>query len=177
MSSPFVAEIRIFACNFAPTGWAFCNGQLLPISQNTALFSLLGTFYGGDGKSTFALPDLQGRAALEQGQSPGLSEYFLGQSSGSETVTLIQSEMPFHGHSTMAYDQGDPANLNTPDPLYALTRTSGGPGYTTTISNFVQFDVARAIGVSGSSFPHNNMQPYLVLNFCIAMQGVFPPRG
>ena len=98
MSSPFVAEIRIFACNFAPTGWAECNGQLLPISQNTALFSLLGTFYGGDGKSTFALPNLQGAAPLHQGQGQGLSEYFLGQQSGVETITLLQSEMPFHTH-------------------------------------------------------------------------------
>src|SRR5215212_10229621 len=98
MSDPFVAEIRIFAGNFAPTGWAECDGQLLPISQNTALFSLLGTFYGGDGKSTFALPDLQGSAPLGQGQGAGLSSYFLGQSSGSEFITLLQSEIPAHTH-------------------------------------------------------------------------------
>lgn len=98
MSSPFVAEIRIMAFNFPPTGWAQCNGQLLPLSQNTALFSLLGTFYGGDGKSTFALPDLQGAGAVEQGQGQGLSEFFLGQSGGSQFVTLLQSEMPLHTH-------------------------------------------------------------------------------
>src|SRR6202022_4228664 len=96
MSDPFVAEIRMFAGNFAPTGWAQCNGQLLPISQNTALFSLLGTYYGGDGKSTFALPDLEGSAPVGQGQGAGLSEYFLGQSSGSDTITLLNSEMPIH---------------------------------------------------------------------------------
>jgi len=176
MSSPFVAEIRIFAGNFAPTGWALCNGQLLPISQNTALFSLLGTFYGGDGKSTFALPNLQDSVPLGQGQSPGTSEYFLGQQSGSEFVTLIESEMPFHNHTTVAYDQGDPANLNQPNPAYALTRSSGGPGFTQTISNFVQF-APQAIAPAGGSLPHNNMQPYLTLTFIIALQGVFPPRG
>jgi len=176
MSSPFVAEIRIFAGNFAPTGWAFCDGQLLPISQNTALFSLLGTFYGGDGKSTFALPNLQDSVPLGQGQSTSGTEYFLGQQSGSEFVTLLTSEMPLHSHSIVAYDQGDPANLNGPNPAYALTRSSGGSGFTNTISNFVQFD-PRAIGVAGSSFPHNNVQPYLALTFIIAMQGVFPPRG
>lgn len=176
MSSPFVAEIRIFAGNFAPTGWALCNGQLLPISQNTALFSLLGTFYGGDGKSTFALPNLQDSAPLGQGQSPGTSDYFLGQQSGTETVTLITSEMPAHSHSTVAYDQGDPANLPDPQPTYALTRSSGGSGWTTTLSNFVSFDF-RAVGISGSGFPHNNMQPYLTLTFIIALQGIFPPRG
>ena len=99
MSSPFVAEIRIFCCNFAPKGWAFCNGQLMPISQNTALFSLLGTFYGGDGKSTFALPDLQGNAPMFWGQGPGLSDHFLGEASGVETVTLLESEMPLHNHA------------------------------------------------------------------------------
>jgi microcystin-dependent protein len=176
MSSPFVAEIRIFAGNFAPTGWALCNGQLLPISQNTALFSLLGTFYGGDGKSTFALPNMQDSVPLGQGQSPGTADYFLGQQSGSEFITLLQSEMPIHNHSTVAYDQGDPANLNQPSPTYALTRSSGGPGFTQTISNFVQF-APQAIGIAGGSLPHNNMQPYLTLTFIIALQGVFPPRS
>src|SRR6266568_5154656 len=109
MSDPFVAEIRIFPFNFAPTGWALCNGQLLPISQNTALFSLLGTIYGGDGKSTFALPNLQGSAPLGQGQGPGLSLYDLGQSGGSQTITLLTSEMPVHNHTLRAdgVDTGD----------------------------------------------------------------------
>src|SRR5918994_2247869 len=104
MSSPFVAEIRIFGFNFPPTGWAFCNGQLLPISQNTALFSLLGTFYGGDGKTTFALPNLQGAAPMQQGQSGGTSDRFLGEMSGSEAVTLIQTEMAAHSHALNAVE-------------------------------------------------------------------------
>ena len=115
MSNPFVAEIRMFAGNFAPTGWATCDGQLLPISQNTALFSLLGTFYGGDGKSTFALLDLEGSAPLGQGQLKGGSEYFLGQSSGTDTVTLLVSEMPVHNHNLNAHTP-DNADLLTPTP-------------------------------------------------------------
>src|SRR5688500_18738281 len=123
MSSPFVAEIRIFGFNFAPTGWAQCNGQLLPISQNTALFSLLGTFYGGDGKSTFALPDLQGSAALGEGQGSGLSEYFLGQQSGSEFVTLLESEMPAHTHGMLDHDI-DLGELNAPSPTRSLPQSA-----------------------------------------------------
>lgn len=176
MSSPFVAEVRIFAGNFAPKGWAPCDGQLMPISQNTALFSLLGTTYGGDGKSTFGLPDMQGNAPMNYGQSPGTSLYDLGQMSGTQTVTLLQTEMPLHSHTTMAYDQGDPANLNIPGPTLCLTRSSGGPIYDTTISNFADFDFA-AVGIIGSGQPHNNMQPYLVLYFIIALQGIFPPRS
>jgi microcystin-dependent protein len=122
MSSPFVAEIRIFGFNFAPTGWAFCDGQLMPISQNTALFSLLGTFYGGDGKSTFALPDLQGRAALAQGQGSGLSDYFLGQASGEETVTLLQTEMPIHLHNLMASNEDGTQGSLTDGIALALCR-------------------------------------------------------
>src|SRR5687768_16614903 len=122
MADPFVAEIRIFACNFAPTGWAQCNGQLLPISQNTALFSLLGTFYGGDGKSTFALPNLEGSVAVEQGQGQGLSEYFLGQQGGAEFITLLESEIPFHTHSMLADPDDLPeSNIATGN---AMTRSS-----------------------------------------------------
>ncbi len=175
MSDPFVAEIRIFPFNFAPTGWAMCNGQLLPISQNTALFSLLGTFYGGDGKSTFALPDLQGSAPLHQGQGPGLSERFIGEASGSEFLTLIDSEMPLHTHNVMAYPT-DPADVQAPSPAVSLARSSGGNAYLASPANLVAL-APQAIGVSGGSLPHNNMMPYLTLNFCIAMQGVFPPRG
>jgi microcystin-dependent protein len=175
MADPFVAEIRIFPFNFAPKGWAFCDGQLLPISQNTALFSLLGTYYGGDGKSTFALPDLQGSAAMHPGQGQGLSNRFLGEIGGSENVTLIISEMPFHTHTL----QGgvDPANLfgpNASEPTI-LTRANNGAPYSTTTSPVVQF-APQALAPAGGSLPHNNMQPYLTLNFCIAMQGVFPPR-
>lgn len=171
---PFVGEIRIVGFNFAPTGWAFCNGQLLPISQNTALFSLLGTFYGGDGKSTFALPGLNDMTAIHQGQGPGLSDRFIGEIGGSEFVTLLQTEIPAHGHQMMAEtgtaSQTSPANNvwsslsgRTPPPLYASTAdTSMSP---------------LATSITGGSLPHNNMPPYLTLNFIIAMQGVFPPRG
>ena len=173
MSSPFVAEIRMFACNFAPTGWAQCNGQLLPISQNTALFSLLGTFYGGDGKSTFALPNLQDSVPLHQGQGPGLSEYFLGQQGGAEFVTLLQSEMPFHTHNLGVFTVN--GLLLGPTPTGIITQTIGGTMFNTAAPN-VQMN-PNSLSVAGASLPHNNMMSYLVLNFCIAMQGVFPPRG
>ena len=173
MSSPFVAEIRIFGFNFPPTGWAQCNGQLLPISQNTALFSLLGTFYGGDGKSTFALPDLQGSAPIHQGQGNGLSDYFIGQQSGAETVNLLQSEMPVHNHFLTAYSD-DPADISGPTAAVELGLAQGLTPYRPQSDTAMRVD---AIGVAGSSFPHNNMMPFLTLNFCIAMQGVFPPRG
>src|SRR5512141_2576349 len=127
MSSPFVAEIRIFAGNFAPVGWAACDGQLMPISQNTALFSLLGTTYGGDGKSTFALPDLQGNAPMHPGQGPGLSLHDLGEMAGSETVTLLPSEMPVHAHAMRAAT--DPGDLNAPAPTRSLAASSGGFAY------------------------------------------------
>ncbi len=180
MADPFVAEIRIFPFNFAPKGWAFCNGQLLPISQNTALFSLLGTFYGGDGRSTFALPNLQGNVPLGQGQGPGLSDYVIGQQGGSPFVTLLQSEMPAHSHSFTA----STGNANVVDPTNALIAKGNwsfqGSGwlvvtYSTTAPN-TQMDLANAISIAGGSQPHNNMMPYLTLNFCIALQGVFPPR-
>lgn len=175
MSSPFVAEIRMFGFNFAPTGWAQCNGQLLPISQNTALFSLLGTFYGGDGKSTFALPDLQGAAPMNQGQSTTGTEYFLGQMSGSDTVTLLTSEMPLHTH--LAQGQNiDPAEVNAPSPTVVMGKSLGGSAYgPRSLGSIVNMSL-QATSITGSSFPHNNMMPYLTVNFCIAMQGVFPPR-
>jgi len=173
MADPFVAEIRIFPFNFAPKGWAFCNGQLLPLSQNTALFSLLGTTYGGDGKSTFALPDLQGSAPLHPGQGQGLSLYDLGQTGGSETVTLLVSEMPFHTHTLQAF--ATPDDLKEPQAGTVLTRNQNGAIYNTTISNFVQM-APQALSPAGGSLPHNNMMQYLTLNFCIALQGVFPAR-
>jgi microcystin-dependent protein len=180
MADPFVAEIRIFGFNFAPTGWAMCNGQLMPISQNTALFSLLGTFYGGDGKSTFALPNLQGSAAMHQGQGQGLSQRFLGEMSGGQSVTLLDSEIPVHNHGFNAVN----SNGGTPNPQGAAlargrfsTGTVNGPvGFYQTAAPNVNMGFA-AVGISGGSLPHNNMQPYLTLNFCIALQGVFPPRG
>jgi len=170
MADPFVAEIRIFPFNFAPKGWAFCDGQLLPISQNTALFSLLGTTYGGDGKSNFALPNMQGNAPMHPGQGPGLSLHDLGETGGSQTVSLLQSEMPAHTHSITAQtiDQGD---NRIPAPTLNLGNTQM---YKNAAPN-AQLDPS-AIGVFGGDQPHNNMQPYLTLNFCIALQGVFPPR-
>jgi microcystin-dependent protein len=175
MADPFVAEIRIFPFNFAPKGWAFCDGQLLPISQNTALFSLLGTVYGGDGKSTFALPDLQGSAAMHPGQGQGLSLRDLGEIGGTDNVTLLVSEIPIHTHGLLG--GVDPGNFFGPDPgePVILTRATGGQPWTTTIAPAVAF-APQALAPAGGSLPHNNMQPYLTLNFCIAMQGVFPPR-
>jgi microcystin-dependent protein len=175
MSSPFVAEIRCVGFNFPPTGWAFCNGQLLPISQNTALFSLLGTYYGGDGKSTFALPNIQGNMVLGQGQGQGLSDYFLGQESGAPFVTLLQSEIPVHNHLVEAVP--DPADQTTPQNNRSLARSKPGNVYqSTTNQNIVTMD-PNSTSVAGGSQPHNNQQPFLVMNFIIAMQGVFPPRG
>ena len=180
MADQFLAEIRIFACNFAPTGWAMCNGQLLSISQNTALFSLLGTTYGGDGKSTFALPNLQGSVPVDFGQGPGLSLYDLGQASGSETVTLLQSEMPLHPHSLNAVNSNagtaNPANAVLAKGNYDTGTQSGAVAYYTTDAPNVQMN-ALAVGMQGNGLPHNNTMPYQVLNFCIALQGIFPPRS
>jgi microcystin-dependent protein len=173
VSDPFVAEIRMFAGNFAPTGWASCDGQIMPISQNTALFSLLGTFYGGDGKSTFALPNLQGSAPMFWGQGPGLSLYDLGQQGGSQTVTLLESEMPFHTH-LMETASGDVAESSTATGN-AMARASLTV-YTATLSPLVQM-APQTLAPAGSSFPHNNMMPTLTVFFMIALQGVFPPRG
>ena len=176
MADPFVAEIRIFPFNFAPKGWATCDGQLLPLSQNTALFSLLGTTYGGDGKSNFALPDLQGNAAMHPGQGPGLSQRFLGQRGGSEFVTLLISEMPAHTHLPVnakgAGGQADPANLMWgTSNAQKLSANFYAPAIGTQTPMHPQ-----AFSITGGSLPHNNLMPYLVLRFCIALQGVFPPR-
>jgi microcystin-dependent protein len=171
---PFVAEIRIFPFNFPPKGWAFCDGQILPLSQNTALFSLLGTTYGGDGKSNFALPNMQGNAPMHPGQGPGLSLHDLGETGGSETVTLLESEMPSHAHLIEAKGTPPPANAGAPDPSAVLARSSGGTAYTAA-ANLGQMN-ANMIAPAGGDQPHNNMMPYLTLNFCIALQGVYPPR-
>jgi microcystin-dependent protein len=171
MSDPFVAEIRMFAGNFAPTGWATCNGQLLPISQNTALFSLLGTYYGGDGKSTFALPNLQDSAPMHPGDGAGLSQRFLGQQGGTPTVTLLQTEIPSHNH--IANAKTSLGNSQTPaDQTWA--GSNNAKQYVNTNPNIAMSPFALA--PAGSSFPHNNLAPYLVVTFIIAMQGVFPPR-
>jgi microcystin-dependent protein len=175
MADPFVAEIRIFPFNFAPKGWAFCDGQLLPLSQNTALFSLLGTTYGGDGKSNFALPDLQGRAPMHPGQGPGLSLHDLGETGGSATVTLIESEIPAHVHSLNG--QNSNANLNDPVGAVLARPFGGGKLYKTPGGANLVFQAAQSIAPAGGDQPHNNLQPYLTLNFCIALQGIFPPRS
>ena len=172
MADPFVAEIRIFPFNFAPKGWAFCDGQILPLSQNTALFSLLGTTYGGNGKSNFALPNMQGNAPMHPGQGPGLSLHDLGETGGSETVSLLESEIPSHSHALRA-DVLDIADTNVVSPTASFALSSGGTLYQAT-SNASLSD--NAVAPAGGDQPHNNMQPYLTLNFCIALQGVYPPR-
>jgi microcystin-dependent protein len=172
VSEPFVGEIRMFGFNFAPQGWALCDGQLLPISQNAALFSLLGTTYGGDGTTTFALPDMRSRVPVGQGQGEGLSPYVEGQAGGTETVTLAATQMPAHTHSVNASSSPaasdkpagrvlarSPSHIYTPEPD------------TSTVMN------AKMLGDAGSSEPHANIQPYLGLNFCIALEGVFPARA
>ncbi len=174
MADPFVAEIRIFPFNFAPRGWAWCDGQLLPLSQNTALFSLLGTTYGGNGTSNFALPDMQGRASMQPGQGPGLSLHDLGETGGSETVTLLESEIPSHGHGVNVANEG--ATLNTTGGnLMARPFGRGNNLYTTANTGLVAMN-ANACAPTGGDQPHNNLMPYLTLKFCIALQGVYPPR-
>lgn len=172
MADPFVAEIRIFPFNFAPQGWAWCDGQLLPLSQNTALFSLLGTTYGGNGKSNFALPDLQGRAPMHPGQGPGLSLHDLGEQGGVETVTLLSTEIPVHSHTLSAATTTAESYLPTGRLLGA---SQNATTWQTSTASLVPA-AAEAVGLAGGGQPHNNMQPYLTFYFCIALQGVFPPR-
>ena len=173
MSDQFVAEIRIFPFNFPPTGWAFCAGQLMPLSQNTALFSLLGTTYGGDGKSTFALPDLQGNAPMQPGQGQGLSLRDLGEMSGVESITLLQSEIPVHTHTLRAVSQ-DPADQQQPTPARTFATSQQANAFAPAASSVMM--APQTIAPAGGGLPHNNMQPYLTLNFCIALQGIFPAR-
>jgi microcystin-dependent protein len=171
VSDPFVAEIRIFAGNFAPRGWAFCNGQVLPIAQNTALFSLLGTTYGGNGQTNFALPDLQGRFPMMPGQGPGLSLRDLGEQGGSETVTLLPSEIPSHNHTLRATTAG---TTGTPSGAVIAAATGGPLVYGAPGDPVPMAD--STLGPAGSGQPHPNRQPYLALNFIIALQGIYPPR-
>jgi microcystin-dependent protein len=175
MADPFVAEIRIFPFNFAPRGWAWCDGQLLPLSQNTALFSLLGTTYGGNGKSNFGLPDLQGRTPMHPGQGPGLSLHDLGETGGEETVTLLESEIPTHSHTLMATNEDGTQGSLTADITVATS--VGGKLYQTNVSANLTSMNANALAPAGGDAAHNNLQPYLTCYFCIALQGVFPPRG
>ena len=173
MSDPFVAEVRMAGFNFAPNGWAFCNGQILPISQNTALFSLLGTNYGGDGKSTFGLPNLQGMVPMFWGQGPGLSAHDIGETAGTETVTLSVNELPSHAHTVTAGNV--PSTLKAPSADVGLTRSGGGNLYLTPPANLVPMAADNPARNAGDQ-PHNNMMPYTVLNFIIALQGIYPPR-
>ncbi len=176
MADPFLAEVRMVGFNFAPTGWAQCNGQILPIVQNTAVFSLLGTTFGGDGRTTFALPNLAGRSPLGWGTGPGLSPRTLGEQGGVSSVTLLQTQLPAHTHVPMA--SGQPGTATSPTgatwakaatgrqqtPMYAA------PGAATAMS-------PSALAPVGSGQPHNNLAPYVAVNFVIALQGVFPPRS
>ncbi len=173
MADPFVAEIRIFPFNFAPKGWAWCDGQLMPLSQNTALFSLLGTTYGGDGKSTFGLPDLMGSVPIHVGANqpgPGLSVYDLGETGGSDSVTLLLSESPAHTHNLTAQTV-DPGDNRIPAPNLNLGNTAI---YSTANASGTMDPSATSL--YGNSQPHNNLMPYLTLYFNIALQGVYPPR-
>jgi microcystin-dependent protein len=176
MADQFVGEVRLFCGNFAPNGWAFCNGQLLPIAQNTALFSLLGTNYGGDGHSTFALPNLQGAFPMHAGASagPGLSPRSTGQTGGSETVTLTTAQLPAHGHAMEAVPG---ASTGTPGAAVSLAPTSNGsPLYRAPDSTYLN-TAPSDLGASGGSGAHNNLPPFLALNFIIALQGIFPARS
>jgi microcystin-dependent protein len=171
MSDPFIGEIRLFPYNFSPRGWAFCNGQILSIAQNTALFSLLGTTYGGDGRVNFALPDLRGRAAVSSGQGPGLSAHDLGETGGEESVTLTETQMPSHSHH-MAVN-GASSGSNNPNNRY-VGRLSGGTGYAPTPNDRTLN--RGAITDAGGGQPHENRSPHLTLNYCIALEGIFPSR-
>jgi microcystin-dependent protein len=171
MSDAFVAEIRMFPFNFAPRAWAWCDGQILPISQNTALFALLGTTYGGDGRTTFALPDLQGRSPLGAGQGAGLSRRDLGEQGGSATTTLLATEIPSHSHTVSA---AATASTVTPGTGVALANGAGGQVYRAATNPVAM--AASSFAPAGSGQAHNNRQPYLGLYFCIALQGIFPPR-
>jgi microcystin-dependent protein len=172
MAEPFVGEIRMFAGNFAPVGWEFCNGQLLPISENIALFTLVGTTYGGDGQTTFALPDLRGRVPMQQGTGPGLSTRVIGTSLGTESVSLTAAQMPTHSHTVNA--SSGAASQTSPQGAVvarsAIDRLYASPPATTNMT-------ATAVGFTGGSQPHENRQPYLGINFIIAIFGIFPSQA
>jgi len=167
MSSPFLGEITLFGFNFAPRGWALCSGQLLPINQNDALFSILGTTYGGNGTTSFALPDLRGRTPIHGGTGPGLSNYVLGQQGGTENVTLLSSQMPSHQHTASA-SSGAPAVAS---PAAAAWASGGSSAYQASANTIMS---ANAFANAGGNQAHNNQQPSLALNYCIALFGIFP---
>lgn len=173
MAEPYIGQITIFAGNFAPRGWAFCEGQLLSIAQNTALFSILGTTYGGDGRTTFALPDLRGRAPIHAAQGPGLSNYALGQQGGTETTTLTVNQLPAHAHTTQVFSNTDPATSTT--PTNTVLANSGEVPIYANASN--QTLAGPTTGLSGANQPFDTRQPYLAINYIIALQGIFPSRN
>ncbi len=171
-TEPYIGQIMAFGGTFAPQGWALCDGSLLPISQYDALFSLIGTTYGGDGQTTFALPDLRGRAALHQGQGPGLGNYILGQSGGAEAVTLTANQLPPHSHPVLGYSGGG----DNAHPSGAVWAASSTNLYTAGAAANAAME-ATSIAPSGGSQPHDNMLPFLTLNFCIALEGIYPSQG
>lgn len=180
MYEPFISFIGLFGLNFNPRGWQKCYGQIISIAQNTALFSLLGTTYGGNGQTTFALPDLRGRTAIGDGQGPGLSSYVIGQVGGVENVTLISTQMPQHTHLFLANTAAGTTGVPTGGYLSASPKTGSGPNaatlntYATTANTQLN---PGSIGIAGGSQAHENMQPYLTLTYCIAMEGIFPSRN
>jgi len=179
MADPFIGEIRMFGGNFAPSGWALCNGQLLSISQNSALFSILGTSFGGNGQTTFGLPDLRSRVPIQQGQGVGLSPYDVGQQGGSEQVTLLQTQMPAHNHMVTATSDSAAADAASGN---LLATPSAGRGQTPPQIYGAATGAAVTMGPtmiapSGGSQPHENIQPYLCVTFIIALQGIYPSRG
>lgn len=175
MADPYLGEIKMFGGNFAPAGWAFCDGQILSIAQNTALFSLLGTTYGGNGVNTFALPDLRGRVPLHQGQGPGLSPILLGQVGGAETVTLTTSQIPSHSH-LLTINNSNAGMTATATGNYINAKTESGESVASTGPNLTQLNPA-SVGNTGGSQPHENREPYLGISFIIALQGIYPSRN
>lgn len=174
MSEPYLGQIMLVGFNFAPRGWALCDGQILPINQNQALYSLIGTTYGGDGRTTFALPDLRSRVPLHQGSGPGLDSYTLGEKTGVETVTLTTAQLPSHTHT--AYCYSDSADAITPvQKVWASEQSQAFPVYSDQTPD--QTMNGNSLTHSGGSLPHTNLQPYIAVYFCIAMQGIFPPRN
>ena len=179
MAEPFIGQIIMFAGNFAPRGYAFCWGQILSIAQNTALFSILGTTYGGNGQTTFALPDLRGRVPIQPGQGPGLSPYSLGQQAGTETVTLLSTQIPAHNHLITASEGNGTAQTPGGGFLSAGVVPTSGNAAVSAYRNSTDGTTLAPTSITntGGSQPHNNIQPYLALNFCIALEGIFPSRN
>ena len=173
MSEPFIAEIRIFAGNFSPRNWAFCNGQLLPVAQNTALFSVVGTTYGGDGRTTFGLPDLQGRAPMHPGRGPGLTSRRLGERTGAETVTLNDDQLASHSHSARGSENAAVASA----PANNYVARGSGRGVNSYLDADTSIGASKELMPTGGGQAHNNMQPFLSLNFIIALQGEYPARS